>query len=415
MDLFAASPAAWPRAILLVDMNAFFASVEQRDFPELRGQPVAVTNGLQGTCIITASYEARAFGVRTGMRLKEARRLCPQLVQRASRSSVYAGISAQIMDALHDITPDVEVCSVDEAFLDVTRCQRIDTPENFARQAQQLVFAATGLPCSIGVSGDKTTAKFAAKQVKPNGITVIPPWETEARLRDVPVTELCGIGKGIGRYLAERGIITCGDMKHLPLQELAQRFGPLGRRIWLMCQGRDPSPVKTNCAAPKSIGHGKILPPATRNHHLIDNIASYLCERLAARLRRHDMQASVFFMGFRNDEGWIAVKTRLPRTDDGNAIYKEWRKFISDCWSGEGMHQLQITALDPETVGPQNDLFFNKNNAAATRRSELNHAIDRINSRFGKRTLIRGVQLEDLDLTDVISPAWQPMGPRRSV
>jgi DNA polymerase-4 len=409
------SSTTWSRAILLVDMNAFFASIEQRDFPELRDRPVAVTNGRQGTCIITASYEARACGIHTGMRLPEARQLCPGLIQRLSRPQVYAETSALIMQSLQDITPDIEVFSVDEAFLDVTRCQRLDTPENFARRAQEIIITETGLPCSIGVSGDKTTAKFAAKLHKPNGITVIPPWETEARLHDVPVTELCGIGNGIGRYLADRGVMKCGDMKHLPMQEMTRRFGPLGQRIWLMCQGCDPSPVKPTTGLPKSIGHGKILPPATRSSHIISNVASHLCERVAARLRRHHMTAQLFFFSFRTDDGWIAAKVKLPRLDDGNAVFREWQRFIREHWQGDGMHQLQVTAMDPQPVSPQGDLFADGNVASVSRRNELNHAIDTINDRFGNRALVRGPQTEDLELVNVISPSWQPVGPRRTV
>ncbi|MGB5396414.1 MAG: DNA polymerase IV, partial [Gammaproteobacteria bacterium] len=187
----------WPRAIALIDMNAFFASVEQRDFPSLLGQPVAVTNGTRGSCVITCSYEARARGVHTGMYLKQARQLCPQLVQRPARPEVYARVSTRIMRAIQDICPDVEVFSVDEAFIDITPCQRLyGSPITIAHSLRDAVYQASGLLCSVGLSGDKTTAKYAAKLNKPNGFTVILPWEAKERLRDVPVTELCGIAKG---------------------------------------------------------------------------------------------------------------------------------------------------------------------------------------------------------------------------
>jgi len=157
----------WPRAIALVDMNAFFASMEQHDDPALYGRPVAVTNGLVGTCIITCSYEARHYGIHTGMRVNQARKLCPDLVQRPARPQRYAQVSTNIMTALHDITPDVEVFSVDEAFLEVTRCQRLwGTPEKIAKLIKKKVFEASGITCSIGISGDKTTAKYAAKLKK---------------------------------------------------------------------------------------------------------------------------------------------------------------------------------------------------------------------------------------------------------
>jgi DNA polymerase-4 len=234
----------WLRAIILVDMNAFFASVEQRDHPEWRGKPLGVTNGQEGTCIITCSYEARAYGVKTGMRLKEARQLCPQLMQVASRPYRYAEVSQQIMQALLAITPDMEIFSIDEAFLDVTHCQRLHgSPEIIGRMAQQIVAKASdGLLCSIGVSGDKTTAKYAAKLHKPNGFTVIPPWQAREQLAPILATELCGINQGVARFLAQYGAYTCNDVAKLPVSLLAKRFGNMGRRIWLMCQGLDPSP-----------------------------------------------------------------------------------------------------------------------------------------------------------------------------
>jgi DNA polymerase-4 len=132
----------WPRAISLIDMNAFFASVEQKDCPEWRGQPIGVTNGAQGTCIITCSYEARAYGVQTGMRLVEARQLCPHLIQAASRPHRYVEISTAIMEALTAITPEIEIFSIDEAFLDVTDCQQVHgPPEVMGRMAQGSVFS----------------------------------------------------------------------------------------------------------------------------------------------------------------------------------------------------------------------------------------------------------------------------------
>jgi DNA polymerase-4 len=231
----------WPRAIILADMNAFFASVEQQDHPEWQGLPVGITNGLQGTCIITSSYEARAYGIRTGMRVKEALKLCPDFIQCPARPQRYAGVSSNIMQSLQQITPYIEVFSVDEAFLDVTHCQKLHgRPEEIARRVKKIIYQVSGVLCSVGVSGDKTTAKYAAKLNKPDGLTVIPPWQSRQRLKEVPVTELCGIAGGIGRFLAEHGVHICGDMAKLPISVLARRFGNPGRRIWYMCQGADP-------------------------------------------------------------------------------------------------------------------------------------------------------------------------------
>ena len=204
----------WPRIIVLVDMNAFFASIEQARDPNLIGKPIGITNGIKGSCIITCSYEARAYGICTGMRVKEAKKLCPSFLRLPSNPILYAKISADIMNSLHEITPDIEVFSVDEAFLDMTYCKKIwDSPESIAKKIKEKVFSVSGVHCSIGISGDKTTAKYAAKLHKPNGLTIISPWDAENTLKDISVLELCGINRGIGAFLAERGIFTCGEVK----------------------------------------------------------------------------------------------------------------------------------------------------------------------------------------------------------
>jgi len=351
--------ANWPSAIILVDMNAFFASVEQLDNPSWRGRPVAITNGMQGTCIITCSYEARAYGVQTGMRLKEAVIKCPTLIQCPARPERYAAISSRIMSALQNITPDVEVFSVDEAFLDVTHCQNLlGSPKQIAELVKRTVFKASGLLCSIGMSGDKTTAKYAAKQHKPNGLTVVPPWQAKDYLKNVPVTDLCGIAKGIGNFLALRNVHVCSDMIQLPISELACRFGNPGRRIWYMCQGADPDKVQTRVSAPKSIGHGKVIPPNTEDKNIILTYLLHMSEKVAARLRRHHLKAQHFSIGLRNDMQWIGekAKTRLP-TQDGHLIYQLSKHVLSQHWRGEGLHQVQITATDPQPINGQLELF----------------------------------------------------------
>ena len=406
-------PVIWPRAIVLVDMNAFFASIEQRDRPEWRGRPVAVTNGLQGTCIITCSYEARAYGIRTGMRLKKARRLCPELIQCPADPQRYAATSTAIMAALQDVTPDIEVFSVDEAFLDVTHCQRLlGTPPRMARLVKRRVFEASGVLCSIGVSGDKTTAKFAAKLDKPDGLTVIPPWEAERRLRDVPVTALCGIAEGIGGFLAEHGVHTCGDMKHLPISVLARRFGNPGRRIWYMCQGQDPDRLQGDVPAPKSLGHGKVMPPDTRDPELLQTWLMHMSEKVGARLRRHRLQARTFFIGLRTAGGWAGgkLRTALP-TDDGGEIMALCRTVLDDIWAGQGVHQVQVTALDPADTGSQLQLF----DAMDAVQCEVNAVMDAVNRRYGEFALAPARLLNRSSMPNVIAPAWKPHGHRQTI
>jgi DNA polymerase-4 len=405
--------AFWPRAIILVDMDAFFASIEQLDRPAWRARPVAVTNGQVGTCIITSSYEARRYGVRTGMRLREARRLCPELIQCPARPERYAAVSTRIMQALEDITPDVEVFSVDEAFLDVTHCQRLwGPPESIARLVNRKVYDVSGLACSIGVSGDKSTAKFAAKLGKPAGLTLIPPWEAAARLRDVPVIALSGIKDGIGGYLARHGARTCGEVARLPISVLARRFGNPGRRIWYMCQGQDPEPVRSTVAAPKSLGHGKVVPPDTRDAELIHTYLLHMCEKVAARLRRHDLEAQVYAIGLRARLGWLGGRMRTATvTQDSRPLRALCRQVMRDCWRGEGIFQVQVTALDPRPARRQSELF----GAASAGHDDVNRVMDAINRRYGEFTLAPGRLLNRSTMPNVIAPAWKPFGHRQTI
>ena len=404
---------AWPRAIALVDMNAFFASIEQRDCPEWRGRPVAVTNGKQGTCIITCSYEARAYGIQTGMRLKQARQLCPELIQCPSQPERYAATSVAIMEVLQDITPDIEIFSVDEAFLDITRCQRLlGTPLQIAQLAKQKVFEASGILCSIGVSGDKTTAKFAAKLNKPNGLTIIPPDEAAAWLREVPVTGLCGIAKGIGKFLAKHGVHTCGEMKNLPISVLARRFGNPGRRIWYMCQGQDPAALQQNVPAPRSVGHGKVVPPNTRSPDVLLTYLLHMSTKVGARLRRHQLQAQSFSIGLRATEGWLGgrLQTALP-TNDSRQIMALCRHVINNIWNGEGIHQVQVTALNPCDTDNQLELFAATDNIC----DEVNAAMDMVNRRYGEFALAPARLLNRSSMPNVIAPAWKPFGHRKTI
>lgn len=409
----------WPRAIILVDMNAFFASVEQHDKPEWRGWPVAITNGIQGTCIITCSYEARAMGVKTGMRLKQAYEKCPTLIQCPAHPERYAEVSKSIMSALYTITPDVEVFSVDEAFLDVTRCQKIlGAPEKIAQLIKQTVYNASGLLCSVGMSGDKTTAKYAAKQNKPDGLTIVPPSQAKHYLHNVPVTELCGINKGIGGYLADRGVFTCGDMAKLPISELGRRFGNIGRRIWKMCLGEDPDKVTIEVSAPKSIGHGKVMPPNTTN---IDTLLMYLLhmsEKVATRLRRYNLQANHFSIGLNTSKGWVNVKPRLANpTQDERLIYALCKKFIysewKDEWNSPGTHQIQVTALNPHSITGQLLLFENDDNLSLSKTHH--HVMDNINARYGELSLAPARLLNRSSMPNVIAPSWKPFGHRQTI
>jgi DNA polymerase IV len=409
----------WPRAIIHVDMNAFFASVEQRDFPELRGKPIGVTNGEMGSTLITCSYEARAAGVKTGMRLREARSLCPDIIQRPARPRVYAAVSTAIMHALTDISPDVEVFSVDEAFIDVTHCQRLHgTPEHMAQMVRDLVTKVThGLPCSIGVAGDKSTAKVASDLQKPNGLTVIPPWEARERLRDIPMEKICGIGPRISAFLRQYGARTCGDVAAMPVNLLVRRYGVVGKHLWLMCQGRDTAPVVQEVAPPQSVGHGKVLPPRTVSRRTVQTYLRHMCEKVAARLRRHDMQSGRLYVGLRYAQGrdaagGIAEQFALTyAAGDGKRFFALAQAFLDEHWQGQAVTHVQITATHLRNASGQLELFSPDEVRSIQRFS----AIDRINAKYGEFTVAPATLLERSTMPNVIAPAWRPDGHRQHI
>ena len=405
----------WPRMIALIDMNAFFASLEQLDNPFWRGRPVAVTNGLRGTCCITSSYEARAHGVKTGMHLREARTLCPGLIQAAARPERYAEVSTKIMLALQDVCPDMEVFSVDEAFLDLTFCQRYykDDPQRIGHLIKHKVFRASKLLCSVGISGDKTTAKWAAKQNKPNGLTIVEPWRSEEVLSTVPVTDLCGIAKGIGGYLAERGVHACGDMKHLPISELARRFGNPGRRIWFMAQGLDPDELHPDVKAPKTMGHGKVIPPDTTDKKVLAMYLMHMAMKVGRHLRKYGYRAQNYtVMVVSRTHGCLVgkYKTVVP-SDDGYKIFDLCADFLEQHYRGEPIWQVHVRAMDPKPAELQDDLFMVRD----LKREKLNATIDKINVKYGEFTICPAPLINRSDMPNVIAPSWKPFGHRESI
>ena len=408
----------WRRAIILVDMNAFFAAVEQKDHPEWRGRPVAITNGAQGSCIITCSYEARAYGIKTGMRLKEARRLCPDLIQVASRPERYASVSQKIMQALQSVTPDVEIFSVDEAFLDVTACQRLHGGAlACAHLTKYVVFKASGLHCSVGLSSDKTAAKYAAKLDKPNGLTVIPPDEVQARFEHLPVSELCGISRGTANFLAGHAAYTCGDVARLPMQVLSKRFGNRGRRLWLMCAGRDPDAVCNRQTFPKSMGHGKVLPPDTRCRDSVQAYFLHMCLKLGARMRQNGIHARQFRLAVRLKRGWAAqLHTTPAATQDHMLIYAGVERLLDVEVGSQGVFHVQVTALDPSPYMPQLDIWASAaERAELQRRTQWLQAQDQVQQRYGRAALMPASLLDSPGMTDVIPPSWRASGHRQCI
>lgn len=303
---------------------------------------------------------------------------------------------------------------MDEAFLDVTHCQSLlGTPLEIGRLVKEAVSKASGLTCSVGVSGDKTTAKYAAKHKKPDGLVVIPPWESERTLAPIDITELSGINTGVARFLLPYGVVKCGDMKKIPISVLAKRFGNVGRRIWLMAQGKDPDVVTTNVAPPKTMGHGKVLPPRTVDVEVILTYFQHMSEKVAQRLRHNNYKASHFMMGLKTELGWIQTKVKLANAiDDGKQLFHWCQLFVLENLKGEAVWQVQITALNP-TKEEQADLF--EDHTQSLKQKALNETIDKINQKFGAFTVAPSRLMGKSSMPNVIAPSWKPTGHRKTV
>ena len=402
----------WPRIIVLADMNAFFASIEQVDHPQWRAKPVAITNGDIGTCIITSSYEARATGVKTGMHITEAKKLCPELIHTVSRPDRYAEVSANIMKMLEEYSPQLEIFSVDEAFLDMSHQRQLwRSPAQLGEHIKRRIYEVSGVLSSVGISGDKTTAKIAAKQNKPDGLTIIPPHRAAQTLAPLKLTELCGVNTGIANFLAQRGVETCRDLTKLPISIPGKRFGNPGRRIWLMAQGLDPEPVKTSLPDIQSVGHGKVLPPNTCQRETILIFLRHMAHKVGERLRKNNLVSGQFLIGLRLYQGWIKTIARTPLpSDDEMVIYRLGRHWLDTEWRGQGVWQIRIAAIDP--VSPvQGDMFTRKH----PDRVKAHRVMDSINEKYGSMTLASARLLGKSTMPDVIAPSWKPTGHRKTV
>lgn len=353
-------PTAWRRMIAMIDMDAFFASVEQQDNPLLQGKPVAVIHGEHSPIIVATSHEARATGIRAGMMWAEARQLCEQCDGVMARYTRYRDVSHRIMEALLEVTPEVEVVSPGTAFIDLTSCQSYYRyqPDAIGQLITATVRKASGLSCSIGISGDKTTARWAARLHKPAGLTVISPDEAADRLSNVTLAEVCGPGPDMTNFFAQLDVVLCGDMKKIPVSVPARRFGNLGKRFWLMAQARDPATVDTRPPETGGPGLCRSMPPGTSSNASLQACFMQMAEKLALQLRRQDQPVKDFHIGIRCQEGWRQARLSCEEdTQDGQDIFRLCKRFLKQHWLGEAVHQVRLHAALPLPAGQQTDFF----------------------------------------------------------
>lgn len=381
------------RVVLHVDMNAFFAAVEQKARPELRGKPIVVVGGLgRRGIVLTASYEARPFGVKTGMVLFRAQALCPGLIAVEGRFSAYVEASRRIFAVLQTFTERVEMSSIDEAFLDVTD-PRFAGDDAWARrrgaELQSAIHREVGLPCSVGVAPNKLLAKLASEMKKPNGLTMIRPEDVEVLFAKTPVDALCGIGKKMAQALKGLGIQTCAQLGAADFETLYTRFGVWGHWLKRMGQGVDDSPVARTDAPDeaKSVGHSTTFPADTKDPDLVRAYLLHLSEKVGARLRRYGREGREIALTLRNGD----FKTRTVhhalayaiQTDE--SIYQEadrlFQRFLP---LRQPVRLVGVSVARLESPGGQLSLFETANPSG-----RLAATVDRLNAKYGKGTVTR--------------------------
>jgi DNA polymerase IV len=321
------------RTVLHVDMDAFYAAVEQRDRPELKGQPVIVgadPRGGRGRGVVaTASYEARRFGVKSAMPISQAWRACPHGVYVPPDMEKYARVSGQVMEVLRGFTDAVEPVSIDEAFLDVTGSRRaLGTGEQIARALKEAIVRETSLTASVGVAPSKLVAKVASDMRKPDGLVVVPPGGEAAFLAPLPVRRLWGVGPKMEEALVRLGVHTIGELAALDPALLERRLGTHGHDLQELARGVDSRPVLGHPEEAKSLGQEHTFGADTADPVVLRRTLLDLADEVARRLRSHGVRARTVTLKYR-DETFRTVtraETLSEPAESGNVLFSvAWR------------------------------------------------------------------------------------------
>jgi DNA polymerase IV len=387
--------------ILHADLDAFYASVEQRDDPRLRGRPVIVGAGV----VLAASYEAKACGVRTAMGGRQARRVCPQAVVVPPRMAAYSEASKDVYRVFEDTTPLVEGLSIDEAFLDVRGFERLaGAPTEIAARLKEAVRERVGLPITVGVARTKFLAKVASGVAKPDGLLVVPPDGELAFLHPLPVERLWGVGPVTARKLRERGISTVGQVAWLEEDELVALLGRgSGRHLYALAHNRDPRPVRVGRRR-GSIGSQRALGRSPKSAQEIDTALVGLVDRVTRRMRKAGRAGRTVVLRLRFDDFSRATRSHtLPHaTFHTETILATARALLATAMpiiEGQGLTLIGVAVanLDDEV---QLALPLDPRSEGA-----LDRAIDHVRERFGTTALTRGVLLgRDQGLTVPLLP-----------
>ncbi|HEY7226032.1 MAG TPA: DNA polymerase IV [Micromonosporaceae bacterium] len=375
-------------AILHADLDAFYASVEQRDDPSLRGRPVIVGMGV----VLAASYEARAFGIHTPMPARLAARLCPQAITVSPRFPAYAEASRAVFEIFRDTTPIVEGLSIDEAFLDVRGLRKIaGAPVDIAARLRRRVRQEVGLPITIGVARTKFLAKVASGVAKPDGLLLVEPEHELEFLHPLPVERLWGVGAVTARKLHDYGIRRVSQVAEIGEPALVCMLGKgAGRHLYALAQLRDPRPVETGRRR-QSIGSQQALGRRSRSSDELNAILAGLADRVTRRMRKADRVGRTVVLRLRFDDFTRAARSHtLPHaTSHTETILRGLRILLA-----QAMPMIQTRGLTLVGVAVMNldnddavqlELPFDQDSGP-----ELDDALDRVKQRFGSAAVMRG-------------------------
>ena len=377
------------RTILHVDLDAFFAAVEQRDHPELRGKPVIVGGGGPNDrgVVSTASYEARKFGVHSAMPLRTAGRLCPQGIFVPVDGHKYQEESRRVMAILRRFTPQVQPVSIDEAFLDVTASRALfGDGEAIGQAIKTTVHDETGLTISVGVAATKLVAKVASDLRKPDGLVVVPPGEEAAFLAPLAISRLWGVGEKTAAALAEFGVKTIGDLAALPSDALERRLGKHGASLVERAHGIDPDPVSGGEAA-KSIGHEHTFDRDTADRDVVERTLLGMSDGVAGRLRSSGIRAVTITLKLRDSSfATITRQTSLETPADlTEQIYEAAVTLLRREMHGQKIRLVGVTASNFRNR-EQLSMF---DVAEDPKRHAAAEALDKIRSKYGSRAVTR--------------------------
>jgi len=381
------------RRIIHIDMDAFFAAVEQRDNPALRGKPVIIGGDPRYRGVVsTCSYEARKYGVRSAMPLRQAKELCPNGIFIVGHMRKYEESSSRIMEILRDYTPLIEPISIDEAFLDVTQCQTLfGTAEKIAREIVDRIEKEERLTASIGVAPNKFLAKLGSDLRKPKGFVVINPEDVSDLLKDLPVKKIWGVGPKTEQALLSLGIPTIGILREVPLDLLVSNFGKeTGEHLYQLSRGIDNRSVVTAEDA-KSIGHETTFQEDTDDREYLTAVLLELSDMVARRMRRYQVQARTITLKLR-DANFHTItrgRTLMHPTDFEEVIFNTALELAREVeWGRKKVRLLGVSASNLTRGGDEQLTLFNGEDRV--RLKKLHQTVDQIKDKLGEHAVTRG-------------------------